>query len=344
MIFIGVLTYALLFCRCRAFDDSLLKYASLDKEWLKEALLWNDEVDGRPETTEEIESGLKKLESRLGLEEAFRANFASHNFTFQSKRGGDSHTVVLRSTACDNSIGPLVLKELKNDEYDTAGHPLSEPGSIALDIGGHVGAAALQVAVHATARDSGVITFEPTRENYLFNQWNMWVNGFHQNRVVVLHTGVNSEEALMEIRYSPRDTTGAGKHRHRFRHEMASGPCKERAPYKVRMMGIETGLVDLGVLERVGGGGAPRQGRSVAFVKLDCEGCEYGIVRKFKSFWRDHVAFVTGEMHHHYAGCVDNVHETVDALCAIDRDIVNRASNPRLCDRAHVKGIPQVCV
>eukprot|EP00614_Pseudopedinella_elastica_P011745 CAMPEP_0172592564 /NCGR_PEP_ID=MMETSP1068-20121228/11572_1 /TAXON_ID=35684 /ORGANISM="Pseudopedinella elastica, Strain CCMP716" /LENGTH=386 /DNA_ID=CAMNT_0013389611 /DNA_START=256 /DNA_END=1417 /DNA_ORIENTATION=- len=323
-------------------NGNLLKHANFDAQWLKEALLWNDDIDGKPQSAREIDNGLRLLETRLGISSDLRSNAVQHNFTWQT--GSSSWTVKLFTTECDRSIYSLVIDELKNDEYDTAGHPLSS-GDIALDIGGHVGAAALQVATQATGADSGVFTFEPTKENYLFNQWNMWANGFYQDRVVVLHTGVAAEERLLDIQYSPHDTTGAGSWRRNFPHAEKSGPCKVSSRYPVRMMAIEAGLVDLGVLGRIGGQGAPRPGRRIAFVKLDCEGCEFPILTRFKPLWQDHVLFVAGEMHYHFAPCRRVAFEAYDALCAgraaerkmVPSDCMRSGRNNRDCSRLCTK-------
>ena len=327
---------------------SLLRHANFSAPWLQDALLWNDDEDGRPVTDEEIDRGLSIIEKRLRLGRyqrkfsAFRRNSLAHNFTYRAGKGHKpsmaEYRFVLRSTRCDHSIGPLVIKELAHDEYGTIGHPLTEPGSIALDIGGHVGAAALQLAAQATGEDSGVFTFEPTRENYIFNQWNMWANGFHQDRVVVLHTGVMDKEIMADILYDPRDTAGASKWRRAFkRYDDGSqaGLCKPRPAYSVRLIGLADGLVDLGVIDGSRAAeGAPFPGRRIHFVKLDCEGCEYPVVTKFPEFWKKHVQHVAGEMHHHYAKCEDEVFDTLRILCGEVNETTNknnRAAGNRLC-------------
>ena len=79
---------------------------------------------------------------------------------------------------------------------------------------------------------------------------------------------------------------------------IGEGDCDLRAAYDVKMMGLEQGLKDLGIME-AGAGTRLRPGRRISFIKLDCEGCEYAIVPKFQDFWQRNVQFVAGEFHDH---------------------------------------------
>ena len=76
----------------------------------------------------------------------------------------------------------------------------------------------------------------------------------------------------MAVTDSPKDTTGASKWRHHFPHSKKGlNACDVRNSYEVRMMGLLTGLHALGILDRVEDRFALRDGRRIAFVKLDCE-------------------------------------------------------------------------
>ena len=94
-----MLATTLLVCRptCAA-PDNLLRYANLEADWLKEALLWNDEQDGKPKSPEAIEQGLQTLEKRLGLSSEFRANSEVHNFTWHG--ANKTFSVKLYTTKC----------------------------------------------------------------------------------------------------------------------------------------------------------------------------------------------------------------------------------------------------
>jgi FkbM family methyltransferase len=249
---------------------------------LREALTWDDAVDGRPKTKDEIAAALSILEKRLELPVGWGGR-ESAAYAFNTTVGGRIWPYRLRSGRCDRSIAPHVIRELGKDAYGVADTPLDRVGDVALDIGGHVGAAALQIASQTSAAFAGVITFEPTRENHFFSQWNMWEHGYHQDRVVCLHTAVSETEALIKIQYSPFDTTGAGAWRPKWR---VSGSVDQDCTYNpahlVRSMALVPGLEDLGVLPPRGGGGGggelagalrpPSEPRRVRFVKLDCEG------------------------------------------------------------------------
>jgi hypothetical protein len=296
------------------------------------SVVWDDAVDGKPTSESEIHAALDVIAERLGVHPNTRKNSREYSFTtvYQTPEN-DISSFVLYSSICDASIKNFVLDELKHDKYDIGHHHLSQDGDIALDIGGHVGGAALQMASKATGKGATVITFEPTRENAFYNQWNvriylryltptppprppftvarqthrslpinkMWVNGFHQDRVVVLQTGLSDKEQDVKIQYSAKDTTGAGRWRKNFPHQrIGEGDCDLRAAYDVKMMGLEQGLKDLGIME-AGAGTRLRPGRRISFIKLDCEGCEYAIVPKFQDFWQRNVQFVAGEFHDH---------------------------------------------
>lgn len=245
----------------------MLRDATVLPPWLGKALLWNDEKDGRPDTPAAIAAALATLEIRLGIGAGLRDNAKAFNFT---TRFADAQNVnfTLFTNACDRSIEIHVLGELSGDPYEVGSHRLDGEGDVALDIGGHVGAAALQLASRATGTGSGVISWEPTSQNYFFAQWNAWVNGFHQDKLVVLHAGVSDVEKDACILYSPVDTTGAGSWRTRYPHQrFAYGRCDLKKPSLVRMMGFEAGLRDLGILGP-GSSFAPRKGRRIRFVKL----------------------------------------------------------------------------
>jgi hypothetical protein len=125
--------------------DDLLRFAVEPRSnWLSQSLLWDDAVDGRPSSAEEIEAGLTKLEVRLGVSSELRLSAVMHTFTTTNLQKTHEMTFKLYSGKCDASIKVHVIHELAYDEYDTINHRLGE-GDIALDIGGHVGAAALQV-------------------------------------------------------------------------------------------------------------------------------------------------------------------------------------------------------
>ena len=247
------------------------------------SVVWDDAVDGKPTSESEIHAALDVIAERLGVHPNTRKNSREYSFTtvYQTPEN-DISSFVLYSSICDASIKNFVLDELKHDKYDIGHHQLSQDGDIALDIGGHVGGAALQMASKATGKGATVITFEPTRENAFYNQWNvriylryltptppprppftvarqthrslpinkMWVNGFHQDRVVVLQTGLSDKEQDVKIQYSAKDTTGAGSWRKNFPHQrIGEGDCDLRAAYDVKMMGLEQGLKDLGIME-----------------------------------------------------------------------------------------------
>ena len=159
--------------------EELLSQADKNSPILKSALFWDDRVDGRPSTESKIYSALQIIAERLQLEYQVMNFSKRYNFTTTYQNSSSSigmssvENFTLHSSSCDQSIKNFVLDELKYDKYDIGHHPLSQDGDIALDIGGHVGGAALQIAKRATGKGATVITFEPTRENSFYNQWNV---------------------------------------------------------------------------------------------------------------------------------------------------------------------------
>ena len=192
--------------------------------------------------------------------------------------------LTLRTFEGDRMLGTLVAKELTNDVYRLARLSSNDAGcnshylrgSIILDIGGHVGATAILLAI--LCPNVTIHTFEPVPVNFYALVWNIRMNGLC-GRVVPHNVALTESSTPVKVVFSSDDTTSS-----RLFHFGEVYGKGERLEFEVPSMTFDEVLGEV-VL-----------GRRVAFVKLDCEGCEYSIVKGHEEFWRT-VARIAGELH-----------------------------------------------
>lgn len=149
----------------------------------------------------------------------------------------------------------------------------------ALDIGAHYGTTGIVLATlnpHLT-----VLAFEPAPVTFLFLCWNVMANGL-RGRVIPHNLAFANDSRPLLLDYAPDDSTstrlqsyGATRTR-RNEHVLFSVPVTNFASF-----------LD---------GCTLLQSTTVAFVKLDCEGCEFAIVPHNQAFF-SRVQHLRGEFH-----------------------------------------------
>lgn len=219
-------------------------------------------------TTEDV----LHLAKQLGIKGA--RQLVSQAKLHRVQLGGARWRIKIRSSSVDARMESLVLPEMRQDEYGLATlPPLS--GTV-LDIGSHVGTTAVMLAtLHPNIT---VHAFEPAAMNFVFLVWNLLENGL-LHRVIPHNLALNSKGEPFVIEYAPDDSTST------------------RAVHMGRSWGALpkiTQRVNASTLNRFLGACEIDE---VAFVKLDCEGCEYEIVPANDKFFIDRVMHMRGEVH-----------------------------------------------
>ncbi len=153
----------------------------------------------------------------------------------------------------------MVLEEFSRGTYHLASLQLA-PGDTVLDIGAHIGGVSIILAVlHPDAR---IIAYEPASANYASLVQNLAANGI--TNVTAVQQAVMAERGEMTITWSASATAGS----------TVGLPADARAARERRGWSSET--VQCVTLDDVfDTHGIAR----CAWLKLDCEGAEWGIVR-----------------------------------------------------------------
>ena len=223
-------------------------------------------------------------ERRAWWERAARAEF----------RLGAGVTATVRYGARDG-LSKRMIAEQEHDAYNITRRGL-RASDVFLDVGGHIGLTALRAAL--TTGVGRVVTLEPSRANYVFLVYNLWANGLPLARVAPMRGALSparGENATVAFVTNEFDTSGGSA--------MLSRGSSE-------LLGAEKGFPDLeervpaaaldalvGAARRAGGGGGGG-GAPLAFLKLDCEGCECVVVPSLPArFLVESVRVLAGEVH-----------------------------------------------
>ncbi len=168
------------------------------------------------------------------------------------------HRITLRDVP-GSRMPALVLGEFGQGMYGLQQRQFVA-GDVVLDIGAHIGAVSIILAkLHPHAR---VIAYEPAASNYAMLLANLAAN--HVLNVVAVREAVAGARGTLEMMWSPSETAGA------------SGMLAETVRHALEGRGWQRETVPCVTLEDVF---AQHQLDRCAFLKLDCEGAEWGIAR-----------------------------------------------------------------
>ena len=150
------------------------------------------------------------------------------------------------------------------DEYNIMGIKLKE-GDTAFDIGGNIGVTAILLMLKFPG--IRLFTFEPVPESYFYLKWNATVAGVDTSLFNAYFGGLSSTGNDIFINWSPDDATAATSIDHDNRDGLPDGRVAVKT-YKLDRVLQDHSLT----------------GKQVAFVKLDCDGCERDLVPAYPSF------------------------------------------------------------
>ena len=185
---------------------------------------------------------------------------------------GNSAVMECRPDTNDEMVCYSILTE---DEYGF--RPLHLTGT-ALDIGAHIGAATVALALDNP--ELRVIAVEPVPDNIILLARNVEANGL-SDRVSIIEgaAGRGPQRVGWDFRARKKaDITAASMHRY---------IGNQRMPKGTRAAEITVPGYTLAKLVKLAGG-------AVSLVKIDCEGCEHGW---FSGPALEHVERIHGEVH-----------------------------------------------
>ena len=185
-----------------------------------------------------------------------------------------AHTITLRDVA-GSTMPALVLEELGAGMYGLR-ERIFAPGDVIIDVGAHIGVVSILVAKRFP--EARVYAYEPASSNFAMLQANLAANGVRN--VVAVQAAVAGEPGTLELAWSPSQTAGA---------TVAQSAEKREA---LRGEGWRTESVRCVTLDEVF---ATHGIERCAFLKLDCEGAEWGIVRRAAAIER--VTAMAMELH-----------------------------------------------
>lgn len=152
----------------------------------------------------------------------------------------------------------------------------------ALDIGAHIGAAAIPLLLDSP--ELRVIAVEALPENVLLLHENADRNGV-SSRLTIIHAAASCDTEPVTIHYAPDDP------QHEFIGNAGGPPDRP---------GISIRGIDLaGILRKM-----PDPDGDVVWTKIDCEGCEYQLFTAAPERMRQ-LRFITGEVHQGWSRLVE---------------------------------------
>lgn len=166
-----------------------------------------------------------------------------------------------------------LLSIISYDEYKIFDHYIQ--GLPCIDIGAHIGGATLSMA----SLGARVICVEALPENVKLLKMNIEINGF-QDRVTVVHKAISdSSGSILKVFYTePKDENGVC---HEFIGSIFSGGNK--------FAEVETiSLTDIFSIYGID---------QCRFMKIDCEGSEWGCFEKMPLEMLDRIDIISGELH-----------------------------------------------
>ena len=176
-------------------------------------------------------------------------------------------------------------------------------GDTVFDIGGNIAVTAILLMLKFPG--IRLFTFEPVPESYFYLKWNATVAGVDTSLFNAYFGGLSSTGNDIFINWSPDDATAATSIDHDNRDGLPDGRVAVKT-YKLDRVLQDHSLT----------------GKQVAFVKLDCEGCEWDLVPAYPSFFAN-VRVLESEWHNqevyreHIRKILPAVQKTGDILCSL---------------------------
>lgn len=175
------------------------------------------------------------------------------------------HRITLRDVA-GSRMPAMVLEEFGQGMYGLRERRFA-PGDVVIDVGAHIGAVSIIVAkLHPGAR---VIAYEPASSNHARLVENLAAN--HITNVDAVQAAVAGTRGTLELMWSEQETAGA------------SAMLPDSAKQSLELQGWHRESVPCVTLDDLfEHHGVDR----CAFLKLDCEGAEWGIAERAESLAR----------------------------------------------------------
>ena len=232
------------------------------------------------------DEALRELANRLRLREPF-AQLLNETMAGCVPVGRNgSVSLLLRLHRNDRRAFQTVLRpEARRDSYGFEEHRDRDSAGAMLDIGGHVGLAALAFhALHPLAR---VHVFEPAPLSFFYLAWNALAN--NASETLLLHNaGLSSDGRPFVLEFAPDDSTSSRR--------AELGATWGRLPKQQHLVPTKR-LTD--VLDGCTGSGGRPLRKTLAVLKMDCEGCEFDLVPHEPAFFGD-LRFRLASEYHEY--------------------------------------------
>jgi FkbM family methyltransferase len=176
----------------------------------------------------------------------------------------------------DDRMFRMLKEEFRRDAYGLQEFKERDGRGATLDIGGHIGTAALMM--HALDKHRLIHSFEPAPLNFFYLAWNAMLH--NSTRLYIYYAGLTRDGGMIKIEYSPDDTTST------------------RRASLGHSWGTMNKLVSSSTTWSVGQLQECIDVPSTSLVKLDCEGCEFELLSPLRWLFLRSSVRVVGEFHH----------------------------------------------
>jgi FkbM family methyltransferase len=217
----------------------------------------------------------------------------------------------------DGATEEFGIKEQAADTYHFKDHKERDALGTYLDLGGHIGLAVMN-ALSINPRIPQIVIFEPTPVNYFYLRWNLYWNGFMKHgvsntdssntntNIIPLNAGVGgTHNNLFTINWFAGDSTGSSEY------VEDTGYAQGKIHRKEAALSVPLArIIHQYNITRIG------------IVKLDCEGCERGLVDEHSLGILRSSTRICGELHPWLMNDTNDMEQLKQALCTLTPDTV----------------------